>query len=100
MEGPLSRVLIGGACRSCGSEPPLAQRNIKRGARRGTGTNVHRVHSAPQILAKRSDHEGAEARGTDPPRHRNRHAFHTDATDSYHNHRRRHVVFLIASRYL
>jgi hypothetical protein len=25
--------------------------------------------------------------------------FHTDATDSYHDHRHRHVVFLIGSRY-
>jgi hypothetical protein len=47
MEGPPSRVLIGGACHPCGSGPPLAQRHIKKGARRGTGTNVHHVHSAP-----------------------------------------------------
>jgi hypothetical protein len=64
MEGPPSRVLIGGACRSCDSGPPLAQLYIKRGARRGTGTNVHRVHSAPQTLASQSDREGVEARGT------------------------------------
>jgi hypothetical protein len=64
MEGPPSRALIGGACPSCGSGPPLAQRNIKTGAHRGTGTNVHRVHSAPKTLAKRSNHEGAEVRGT------------------------------------
>jgi hypothetical protein len=61
MEGPTSHVLIGGACRSW---PPLTQRHIKRGARRGTGTNVHHVHSAPQTLASRSDREGTEARGT------------------------------------
>jgi hypothetical protein len=30
-----------------GSEPPLTQRNNKRGARRGTGINVHHVRSAP-----------------------------------------------------
>jgi hypothetical protein len=30
-----------------GSGPPLAQRHNKRGASRGTGTNVRRAHSAP-----------------------------------------------------
>jgi hypothetical protein len=64
MKGPPSRVLIGGAYHSCGSGPPLAQCHIKKGARRGMGTNVHRVHSAPQTLASRSDPEGAEARET------------------------------------
>jgi hypothetical protein len=29
------------------SEPPLAQRNNKSGAHRGTRTNIHRAHSAP-----------------------------------------------------
>jgi hypothetical protein len=29
------------------SGPPLAQRHNKRGASRGTGTNVRRAHSAP-----------------------------------------------------
>jgi hypothetical protein len=64
MEGYLSRVLIGGVCRSCGSGSPLAQRNIKRGhvgAREPTFT-VSTV--PPQTLANRSDREGSEARGT------------------------------------
>jgi hypothetical protein len=64
MEGPLSRTLIGGGCRSCGSGPPLTQRNVKRGhfgAREPTFT----VSTVPsQTLANRSDCEGAEARGT------------------------------------
>jgi hypothetical protein len=64
MKGPPSRVLIGGAYHSCGSGPPLAQCHIKKGARRGMGTNVHRVHSAPQTLPSRSDPEGAEVRET------------------------------------
>jgi hypothetical protein len=37
--------LIGGACRVC-QWPPLAQRHNKRGASRGTETNVRRAHSA------------------------------------------------------
>jgi hypothetical protein len=64
MEGPPSRALIEGVCHSCGSGPPLTQCHIKMGAHRGTGTNVHRVHSAPQTLTSRSDPEGAEVRGT------------------------------------
>jgi hypothetical protein len=64
MEGTPLHALIGSVCHSCGSGPPLTQHHIKKGARRSTETNVHRVHSAPQTLASRSDPEGAEVRGT------------------------------------
>jgi hypothetical protein len=46
LETNLIRVLIG-ALVLYGSGPPLTQHNNKRGARWGTGTNVHRAHSAP-----------------------------------------------------
>jgi hypothetical protein len=64
MEGPLSRVLIGGTCHSCGSEPPLAQRHIKKGhvgAREPTFTVFIVPPTNPSKLVRS---EGAEARGT------------------------------------
>jgi hypothetical protein len=49
MERPLSRTLIKGVCHSCGNEPPLTVVLYKE-ARRGTGTNIRRVHRVPQTL--------------------------------------------------
>jgi hypothetical protein len=64
MEGPPSHALIGGARRSCGGGSPLAQRNIKRG-HAGAQEPTFTVSTVPpQTLANRSDHEGAETRGT------------------------------------
>jgi hypothetical protein len=63
MKGPPSRVLIGGVCRSCGSGSPFTQRHIKKGARRGTEANIHRVHSATTNPSLRTDHKRAEAGG-------------------------------------
>jgi hypothetical protein len=64
MEGPPSRVLIEGVCRSCGSGPPLVQHNIKRGHAEAWESTFTVPTVPPQTLANRSDREGAEARGT------------------------------------
>jgi hypothetical protein len=55
----------------CGSDPPHAA-PYKSEASRGTGTNVHRAHSAPQTLTLRLIKRGAEARGLAPPHLRHR----------------------------
>jgi hypothetical protein len=94
MEGHPSRVLIGG------SGPPLAQRHIKKGARRGTRTNVHRIHSAPHKPYQVGPILKALKRGNRSLRRHHHRVFHTDTTDSYYDHRRRHVVFFVGSRYL
>jgi hypothetical protein len=75
------------------SGPPLAQRNNKRGQAGGTGTNVRRAHSAPQILATKTDQEGAEARGLAHLATNSRPSTHD--SDCH----RRHVVLLFGSRY-
>jgi hypothetical protein len=54
----------------------------------------------PQTLAIRSDREGAEARGTAHSAATTVAPFNTDDTDSYYDHRHRHVVFFVGSRYL
>jgi hypothetical protein len=61
------RALIGGACRSWQWAPPRAA-PYKRGASRGTGTNVHRARSAATNPNPKTDQRGAEARGLAPPR--------------------------------
>jgi hypothetical protein len=54
----------------------------------------------PQTLASRSDPEGAEARGTVHCAAATVVFFHTDTTDSYYDHHRRHVIVFVSSRYL
>jgi hypothetical protein len=66
---------------------------IKVEVSRGTGTNVHRAHSAPQTLTPKTDQRGAEARGLAPPHLRHP----TDDLDA--DPHRRHVFVLIAPRY-
>jgi hypothetical protein len=73
-----SRALIGGACRSWQCAPPRAA-PYKRGASRGTGTNVHRAHCATTNSNPKTDQRGAEARGLTPPRLRtDRRSTHSD----------------------
>jgi hypothetical protein len=63
------RALIGGACRVW-QWTPLTQRHNKRGASWGTGTNVHRAHSAPKNPNDLRSIKGALKRGdwlTSPP---------------------------------
>jgi hypothetical protein len=49
----------------------------------------------PQTLASWSDPEGAEARGTAHCVAATVVFFHTDTTNSYYDHRRRHVVVFV-----
>jgi hypothetical protein len=63
----LRRVLIGGGCRFVTVSPPHAA-PYKREVSRGTGTNVHRAHSAATNPNLRPINRGAEARGLAPPR--------------------------------
>jgi hypothetical protein len=66
MEGPPSRVLIGGVCRSCGSGPPLVQRNIKRGHAEAWEPTFTVPTVPSQTLARGTAHCAADRRPPTP----------------------------------